>query len=145
MSLSKLLSGRKRGSVWWEFFLYDEGCNRSTCLVVMDETTKTACWTKVAGKKKSNSAAHLKRFHKQAHDSCMNKEKEKTCEKSQGVKLYISGAIKSQTLVDCLQRRIVSWPIESAEHQVRVKSVMIMEQKFSMLNLVLIVCLVSNL
>jgi len=38
MSLTKLLSGRKRGSVWWEFFSYDEGCEKSTCLVVNDAT-----------------------------------------------------------------------------------------------------------
>jgi len=38
MSLTKLLSGRKRGSIWWEFFSYDEGCEKSTCLVVNDAT-----------------------------------------------------------------------------------------------------------
>src|SRR6218665_3174593 len=40
MSLTKLLSGRKRSSVWWEFFSYDEGCEKSTCLVVNDATVR---------------------------------------------------------------------------------------------------------
>jgi len=50
MRLSKSLSGRKRGSVWWEFFLYDDGCDKSTCLVV-DETNKVASGAKVANQK----------------------------------------------------------------------------------------------
>ena len=82
---------------------------------MVDETTKVACGTKIAGKNTSNFAAHLKRFHKQAHDSCVHKEKEKASGKSQAVKRGISGAVKSQTLGECIQRRIVSWPKESAE------------------------------
>ena len=54
MSLTKLLSGRKRVSVWWEFFFYDEGCEKSTCLVVnLNDVTKVACGTKIAGKNTS--------------------------------------------------------------------------------------------
>ena len=49
MSLTKLLSGRKRGSIWWEFFSYDEGCEKTTCLVVdLSDATKVACGTKFA-------------------------------------------------------------------------------------------------
>ena len=67
MSLSKLLSGRKRDSVWWEFFSYDDSCDKSTCLVA-DDTTKAVCGAKIAGKNTSNFAAHVKRFHKQAYE-----------------------------------------------------------------------------
>jgi len=120
MSLTKFLSGRKRGSVWWEFFYYDEGCEKSTCLVVND-ATKVACGTKIAGKNTSNFAAHLKRFHKEAHETCVNKEK---AIRSPAVKRDITGAVKSQTIAECLQRRIVSWPKDSTEHHERVQSVM---------------------
>ena len=117
MSLSKSLSGRKRDSVFWEFFSYDEDSDKSTCQVT-DETTKVACGTQITGKNTSNFAAHLKRFHKQAYANCMSKEKERNVVKSQAVKRDSSGAVKLQTIGECLQRRMISWPEESAEHRV---------------------------
>ena len=117
MSLSKLLSGRKRDSVWWEFFSYDDSCDKSTCLVA-DDTTKAVCGAKIAGKNTSNFAAHVKRFHKQAYEICVKKEQQKMSGKSQAAadKRDILGTVKSQTLKECLNRRIVSWPKESEEH-----------------------------
>jgi len=123
MSLSKLFSGRKRDSVWWEFFSYDDSCDKSTCLVA-DETTKAVCGTQIAGKNTSNFAAHIKRFHKHAHETCVRKEMEKVSAKNQAVKRDISGSSKSQTLKECINRRIVSWPKESVEHRVRVQSIL---------------------
>ena len=55
-------------------------------------------------KNTSNFAAHLKRFHKQAHESCMNKEEEKVIRTNQAVKRDSSGTVKPQTLGECLQR-----------------------------------------
>jgi hypothetical protein len=104
-------------------FSYDDSCDKSTCLVA-DETTKAVCETKIAGKNTSNFAAHIKRFHKHAHETCVRKEMEKASAKNQAVKRDISGSAKSQTLKECTNRRIVSWPKESVEHQVRVQSIL---------------------
>ena len=104
MSLCKLLSGKKkRDSVWWEFFLYDDSCDKSTCMGV-DDATKAVCGTKIAGKNTSNFAAHIKRYHKEVHEICVKKEQEKVSGKSQAVKRDISGAVKSQTLKECIDR-----------------------------------------
>src|SRR6218665_1072279 len=118
--MSKLLIGRKRGSVWWESFSCDEVCEKSTCLAVID-ATKVACGTKIAGKNTSNCAAQLKRFHKKARETCVNKE---NTIRSPAVKCEITGAVKFQTIGQCLQRRIVLWLKDSGEHYERVQSVM---------------------
>ena len=63
-----------------------------------DETKKAVCGTQIAGKNTSNLAAHIKRFHKHAHETCVRKEMEKVSAKNQAVKRDISGSAKSQTL-----------------------------------------------
>ena len=133
MSLVKLLSGRKRDSLLWDFFTYDAGCDKSSCMVV-DDKTKLECGAKITGKNTSNLGSHLKRHHKDAHEQYRNKEKLKEAGK-QGVKRTSAGVVKPivpgnaqkfkhQTLGECLQRRVVAWPKDSTEHRQRVQSVM---------------------
>lgn len=126
MSLVKLLSGRKRDSLLWEFFTYDAGSDKSSCMVV-DEKTKLQCGAKITGKNTSNLGTHLKRYHKDSHEQYLKNEKLKEAGKA-GVKRTASGQAsslkpQSQTLGECLQRRIVSWPNDSAEHRRRIQSV----------------------
>ena len=85
MSLVKLLAGRKRDSLLWDFFTYDAGCDKSSCMVV-DDKTKLECGAKITGKNTSNLGSHLKRHHKDAHEQYLNKEKLKEAGKQQGVK-----------------------------------------------------------
>lgn len=133
MSLVKLLAGRKRDSLLWDFFTYDAGCDKSSCMVV-DDKNKLACGAKITGKNTSNLESHLKRHHKDAHEQFLNKEKLKEAGK-QGVKHTSSGVVKPivpgttqkfkhQTLGECLQRRVVAWPKDSTEQRQRVQSVM---------------------
>ena len=87
-------------------------------------TPPKLCVAKIAGKNTSNFAAHIKRFHKQTHETCVKKERENVSGKSRAVKRDILGSVKLQTLKECLNRRIVSWPKESEEHRLRVQSIM---------------------
>src|SRR5688572_28271582 len=120
MSLSRMLAGRKKDSPVWEFYVYDETSGKSTC-TVENKATKGVCGTTLAGQNSSNSIAHLKRIQKETNKLYLSLSKKKT-EIACGTKRKADGTpviLKAQTLVECIQRRVVSWPKESREHQQR--------------------------
>jgi hypothetical protein len=58
MALSKSICGRKRESEIWEWCSYEEGLNRTTCLVV-NEKTGLECRAIFSGKNPSNLKKHF--------------------------------------------------------------------------------------
>jgi hypothetical protein len=123
MSLAKLLAGRKRDSLMWDYFTYDEASGKSTCRVSVGND-KT-CASLFTGKNTSNLVANLQRSHKEEYSLYMQREQNKKCSR-QGVKRSAAQSSleidndtkcggKMQTLESCLQRRIVSWPPDSSE------------------------------
>ena len=58
MSLCKSLSGRRRESLIWDFFEYDEARDKSRCRVLMDKGEKH-CDAQLTGKNPTNLSNHL--------------------------------------------------------------------------------------
>jgi hypothetical protein len=55
MSLQKLMSGRKRDSDAWKYFLYNDAIRKSVCSVTADGSgTGKPCGFQVAGKNPTN-------------------------------------------------------------------------------------------
>lgn len=124
MSLVKLLSGRKRDSVVWEYFSFEEATQKSLCLV-MNLTSDKPCGTILSGKNSSNLVAHLSRFHPKEHSEYLEADKVKRLGKV-GLRVKQKaaddiGPCTSQTIEACLRRRIISWPTESHEHKQRME------------------------
>lgn len=131
MSLAKLLAGRKRDSCVWNYFVYDEACDKSTCKVNVSvhkgDGIGKLCDAQFSGKNTSNLVSHLQRFHKEEYSAYTQDEQtKKNCR--QGQKRPIEGGIervrKMQTLESCLERRVVLWPSDSQQHKERIHSVM---------------------
>lgn len=122
------MAGRKRDSAVWDYFSYDDKMDKSRCLVQLGNESRKQCDAVFAGKNTSNLIAHLGRFHKTEHDEYLENEKEKRIGKV-GIKRKIGcdselgGEGKSQTIKECLHRRIVFWPTESSEHKQRQSDV----------------------
>lgn len=118
-SLSRMLAGRKKESKVWDYYEDCEGSMKSRCIVVNAKTNQP-CGVLIAGKNSTNLTAHLRRFHKDQHTELLLKtEVNQKTKKSHAITFQPSTAHSSQTLQDCINRRIPSWPIDSIEHQRR--------------------------
>ena len=128
MSLAKLLAGRKRDSLVWEYFAYDEATGKSTCQVI-DAAKEKICGTSLTGKNTSNLVSHLQRFHKEEYSAyAEGKKRKQTSRQGQGVKRKAEDQPedrrKMQTIESCIQRRVVSWAEDSTEHKERLRCLM---------------------
>ncbi len=132
MSLSRLLAGRKRESRIWDYFESLENADKSKCLVVTPGST-LPCGTLLAESNTSNMISHLSRLHNEAYNDYIVKEKERQSNKK-GVKRQGSGNLsyssgsapksKTQSLEQCIQRHIISWPHDSQEYKTKLAGVM---------------------
>lgn len=120
MSLARILAGRR------DYFNFNEETQKSTCQVVNEKSGKH-CGVELVGKNPSNLVNHLSRLHKVAHTEFEQKEKTKANLK-QGIKRPITdksqSGVKSQSLEQCLTRKIVTWAKDSVEHKQRTTAVM---------------------
>jgi hypothetical protein len=60
-SLVQLLSGRKRDSGIWDYFIYKKDIDKSECKVV--DSNGKVCGKAVAGKNATNLKAHVRALH----------------------------------------------------------------------------------
>lgn len=93
--------------------------------MVQNKVTSVVCGTTLAGRHSNNLIVRLRRIHEVANKIYLSKAKNKT-EAKRGMKRTIDGTpggllLKAQTLSECIQRCIISWPLESNEHQQRQK------------------------
>lgn len=61
-SLVQLLSGRKRESGIWDYFMYNKDTDKSECKVVLGNKDKI-CGKPVSGKNATNLKAHVRAAH----------------------------------------------------------------------------------
>lgn len=129
-TLASLLAGRKKESPVWDFFKYCKETDKSVCNV-LDPKTEKSCGTALSGKNSSNLISHLQRMHKVAYSEYQEKHSEKDKAKT-NLKRKFNDAVsesaavsteKTQTLQECLNKRHVTWPTNSMEHQQRERSV----------------------
>ena len=117
VSLSKMFAGRRRESLVWDYFDYCEQTRKSKCRVV-DKSGKE-CGALLADKNSSNLVNHLSRLHKETYTEFDEKEKAREHVK-QDVKRTSTAQssappMKTQSLEQCLQRKIETWPTNSTE------------------------------
>jgi hypothetical protein len=74
-TLTQLLSGRKRDSSVWEYFVYDEHSNKSRCTVLNAKGEE--CGFQMAGKRTSNLKVHMKARHEAAYSQLQKSEMER--------------------------------------------------------------------
>ncbi len=66
----------------------------------------------------------MARCHPEEHKEMEENEKSKSTVKAKAVKRKNADGASDQTLSSCLNRRLVTWPSTSKEHQQRLNSVM---------------------
>ena len=120
-----MLAGRRRESSVWDYFKFSEETQKSMCMVFDDKLGRN-CGVVLAGKNSSNLVNHLSRLHKDAHTEYEQKEKAKACGKldSQRMRMETQNTVKSQSLEQCLKRKIVTWSNDSVEHKQRTTAVL---------------------
>ena len=127
MSLAKLLAGRRRESSVWDYFKFSDDTQKSMCMVFDDKLGRN-CGVVLAGKNSSNLVNHLARLHKEAHTEYEQKEKARAEGKVDSKRMRLvtqpTVTVKSQSLQDCLKRRIVKWSNDSVEHKQRMTAVL---------------------
>jgi len=114
MSLIKTLSGRKRECGVWIFFEYNASKNRSKCMVAEDKTG-AECGQLITGKNTTNLKKHLQVFHPAQFAETEKKDEARVAGKRPTASSEPSSSC-SQTLTECLNRKIVTWDSQSPEH-----------------------------
>lgn len=127
MSLDKMFAGRRRESSVWKYFEYNEQTRKSKCCVT-DAKIGKECGALLAGKNCSNLISHLARIHKDVHTEFEETEKARN-EDKRGTKRHAPDiapgpSSKVQSLEQCIQRKPVMWPKDSAEYKRRSAAVM---------------------
>ena len=118
--LVKLLSGRKRESSVWQHFFFMPHNGKSVCMIPDAKGVK--CCASINGKNTTNLKVHLANHHKALYRELHEDEdvkKKNRQKKETGLKAGPS----TQTLSDCLNRKIHSWPKGSVEHKQRLAAV----------------------
>jgi len=130
-SLMHLVTGRKRECTVWQHFEYLEGKKKSKCLVV-DESGKM-CGFEVAGKNPTNLKGHLNTRHKDVYAEVCGKEQDRKHslkrkrdddEADDRKSDSVPKAGSSQTLSECMNRRIATWSKDSIEYKYRLDGVL---------------------
>lgn len=77
------ISGRRRESTVWDYFVFDAEKVKSICQVEVsvENSSPRLCATEIAGKYPTNLKSHLKKAHPSAHDEMVQKEEAKQREK----------------------------------------------------------------
>ena len=121
-SLSRILAGRKKETLVWDYFTYymeQEG--KAKCKVVIVKTN-SECGALLSGKNSTNMLSHLRRLHKQEYEQYVKATEARSLKKKPKKTTVCKNA--TQTLADYVQLKIVSWSTESQEYQQRLSSVM---------------------
>ena len=92
------------------------------CLVV-DEKSGKRCTLMLSGKNTTNLIGHLSRCHSKQYEEFQQRDKERELSRV-GVKRQASGDVefppaKVHSLPDFINRKTITWPKDSQEHQRR--------------------------
>jgi hypothetical protein len=82
-SFVKIFSGRKRASQVWQYFNYDEGRRKSTCILRTEKGTQ--CGKLIATKNPTNLKNHLRHHHPKVYDEVTKNERENMASKRRKV------------------------------------------------------------
>ena len=117
-NLQRLLAGRKRESSVWQYFNFAADVGKSRCIVMKGGKK---CGVLIAGKNPTNLKKHLESFHRDIADE-VDKQDTDTKSKRSDVQrsVTVNGKYRSQTLSECFNRKLQSWPRDSREHKTRI-------------------------
>ena len=102
---SGTITGRRRESFVWDYFIFDPTKGKSICQVeVQSDTSVVKCCAEITGKFPTNLKAHLKGSHSKAYEDVITRDADRQKEKTTAVKKPYSVDSGQKTLSSCMQK-----------------------------------------
>ena len=102
---SGTITGRRRESFVWDYFIFDPTKGKSICQVeVQSDTSVVKCCAEITGKFPTNLKAHLKGSHSKVYEDVITRDADRQKEKTTAVKKPYSVDSGQKTLSSCMQK-----------------------------------------